>query len=79
MPETLLPENTVQSVICSNSHKVTKLSYNNCLDPTAITTCNVPNPWVLLITAVKQSTLKSITYPTEKTGVSNTLELPKKV
>jgi len=57
---------------------VAKLSYNNCLDPTAITACNVPIPWVLLITAVKHSTLKSVTYLAEKTGVSNTLELPKK-
>jgi hypothetical protein len=56
VPETLLPENTAQSAICSNIYMVAKLSYNNCLDPTAITTCKVPIPWVLLTTAVKHST-----------------------
>ena len=72
-----VPENIVQSAICSNSYMVAKLHYN-CLDPTAITTCNVPIPWVLLITVAKHSALKSITYLAVKTGVSNTLELPKK-
>ena len=56
VPETLLLENTVHSAICSNSYMVAKLRYNNYLDPPAITTCNVPIPWVLLITAVKHST-----------------------
>ena len=78
VPETLLPENTVQSAICSNSYMMTNLSYNNYLDPTAITISNVPIPCVLLVTAVKHSTWKSITYAAEKTGVSNTSEQPVK-